>query len=92
MNDTLKTMLIVAAAAAGVYLVYKLWHGAGAAVEAVNPVNPDNIFSEGAGAVSSALGGSGSLGSDIYNWFHPTDSGGTPVPFCVGHPILCGGA
>lgn len=43
--------------------------------EAVNPVNPDNIFSQGANAITRSLSGDQdqTLGTFIYDYFHGGD-------------------
>ncbi len=69
---------IGAGVAAGVVVAGWLWRdeiaqGASDAVEAVNPVNNDNIFARGFNAVNRALFGwseADTLGSKIYDWSH----------------------
>lgn len=44
------------------------------AAQAINPVNPENIFSAGATAIGNAVANDSKdlpLGVRIYDWFHP---------------------
>lgn len=48
---------------------------AGSVVDAVNPINPDNVFYRGANSVLQIFtGDQGTLGTKIYDWFHPEES------------------
>lgn len=42
--------------------------------QAVNPVNPDNIFNRGAQSIwDQFTDGKGTIGTDIYDWIHGSD-------------------
>jgi hypothetical protein len=75
MNLDWKT--IVAGGAVVLVIGYVLKKQAEAAVstvaQAVNPVNPENIFYTGASSLTSAVtGNQTSLGSQIYDWLNPS--------------------
>lgn len=73
---TPKTVLIVGGVA-----VLGAWWLKGRAVQAVkdagqavNPVNPENIFNRGAQSLwDQFTDGQGSIGTDIYDWLNPPD-------------------
>jgi hypothetical protein len=63
--------LILGAVVAGLGVAYMLKKGAGAAVEALNPVNPNNIINQGAESLYRSMTGSkGTIGGDIYDATH----------------------
>lgn len=73
---TPKNLLIVG----GVVVVGAWWLKAKAtkAVEdvgqAVNPVNPENVFNRGAQSIwDQFTDGKGTIGTDIYEWLNPAD-------------------
>ena len=79
-TDAAKWAAVAAVAAVALYFIGRKVAGAlpGAAAtvgNAINPVNPDNIFAGGVNAVGGALSGSSdwSLGSWIYDVTHPND-------------------
>lgn len=59
----------------GVLALWYLKNRAGDAVQAVNPVNPDNVFYGGTNAVGEALTGDEdfNLGSWLYDQIHGVD-------------------
>lgn len=66
-NLTANQMMLVAGG--GVLVVWYLKGQAGKAVQAINPVNPDNIFNQGFnGLYDGGFDGQGTLGTDIYEW------------------------
>ncbi|MFZ6686404.1 hypothetical protein ACO0K0_01505 [Undibacterium sp. SXout11W] len=59
----------------------KIVDTASAAVSAVNPMNPDNVINQGATSVyQNTTGSTGSIGSDIYDWFHPSEGKSLTAP------------
>jgi len=55
---------------------YQLWDTAGNVATAVNPTNPNNVIYGGVNAVGGAVTGTKdwSLGSALYDWFHPEEN------------------
>lgn len=79
----------VAVAGLGLYFVAKKASGAaGKALDAINPMNNDNIINQGATSIYQAVTGStGTIGGDIYDITHPTyDGNGKIVLNVPGQP------
>jgi hypothetical protein len=75
-----KFLTVALIGAAGLFLVYSYYgskavEAAKTAAEAINPVNPDNIFAAGADAVVEAVTGEqdDSIGSALYRSTHDED-------------------
>jgi Flp pilus assembly protein TadG len=71
-----KVLLGVIALAGAGYVLYRVSKAAaevaGAAAQAVNPFNNDNIINQGATSIyQGATGSTGTIGTDLYDWMHP---------------------
>jgi hypothetical protein len=63
--------LILGAVVAGLGVAYMLKKGATAAVQAINPLDRDNIINQGATSLYQAVtGSSGTIGGDFYDATH----------------------
>lgn len=63
--------LVLGAIAAGLGVAFMLKKGAGAALQAVNPMDRDNVINQGATSLYQAVTGSkGTIGGDFYDATH----------------------
>jgi len=76
-----KNYMVIGAAVAGLALAYMAYKGAGKVVDkvtdmagdalhAINPLNDNNVISQGSDAVYQALGGKTDPGTDLYWLLH----------------------
>lgn len=67
-----KLLLVVAGLGAVAYTVYKTAGVAGDMLQAVNPLNSDNVINQGATSIWQGVTGSiGTIGTDLYDGTHP---------------------
>lgn len=83
-RDTATAVAMLAGVALVLYFVAKREVGAGARAlgNAVNPLNPDNVFARSTDALGGSLTGdpSWSLGSWLYDQFNPPYNPNAPAP------------
>lgn len=75
-----ETYLILAAVSAGVYLAWKGKEAVAAAASAVNPLNNNNIISQGANAAVGLDNQTASIGTRLFDWLNPKQAAFTPGP------------
>ena len=71
MKINANTVLIVGAIAAGVFIATRVSRAAEDALQAVNPLNNDNVISQGFNELIGATDKGTSLGSIIFDFFNP---------------------
>ncbi|MGI0069697.1 MAG: hypothetical protein ACREAN_05520 [Nitrosopumilaceae archaeon] len=83
MERAQKTIMIWLGLGVGALIIYEfVKNQVGKAAQAVNPINPNNIFNSATNDVYQAITGSqGSIGTDIYNLINTTPASGTAMYF-----------
>lgn len=82
---------VIAIGVAGVVLIAASWlakrkltQAGSAAANAVNPFNNDNVINQGAQSIWQAVTGStGTIGGDIYDYFHPSNTQPVQNPYTL---------